>query len=377
MPKKKPYLVVIGAGAIGRGYLPWVFADHYDLIFVDANPQLVRQLRQSGGYTTHIIRDDKLESKHVTVAGAFGVEDFDLSRFSEAAGIIISVGPRNTASAAELARGARCPILVCENARETVDIVRNSAQSDNVSFAIPDVIASNTASPALLKKDPLAIVTEDGTLFIDDKVGNLKGSFVRCNEGELEKQWIAKLYLHNTPHCIAAYLGAYVGLEFIHETMRVLSIELIVRGAMQEMLKGLKLGFDIPPDFLDWYADKELSRFSCNLLYDPISRVAREPLRKLELDGRLLGAAQVCLSLGFVPDNILIGTVGALMFQNSLDPDDQMHFMSRMLPPAVFLSYVLSLRRGEALEIILRKRLSTIMLKLDDLRKSMGIQNAA
>ena len=34
---------------------------------------------------------------------------------------------------------------------------------------------------------------------------------------ELLDQWICKLYIHNTTHCILAYLGHIVGLKFIHE----------------------------------------------------------------------------------------------------------------------------------------------------------------
>src|SRR4029079_17509883 len=130
------------------------------------------------------------------------------------------------------------------------------------------------------------------------------GLQVALDRKQLDQQWTAKLYLHNTPHCVAAYLGALLGVEYMHEAMRDPELAAIVEGSMREMLTSLKLKWDIEHNFLDWYAQKELDRFRSELLFDPISRVAREPLRKLELEGRLIGSAQICLSLGFVPENI-------------------------------------------------------------------------
>ncbi|MHB9156118.1 MAG: mannitol dehydrogenase family protein, partial [Endomicrobiales bacterium] len=197
---------------------------------------------------------------------------------------------------------------------------------ERVYFAIPDVITSNTASKGLLKNDPLSVISENGELFIDDGAKEIKGDIKYCDKNELQKQWTAKLYLHNTPHCIAAYLGALVGVRYLHESMKYPEIREIVTGSMQEMLTALKLKWDIPHSFLEWYADKEIQRFSCELLFDPISRVAREPLRKLELEGRLMGAAQICLSLGFIPKNILTGIASALLFENIDDSDWHLSF---------------------------------------------------
>ena len=43
--KKK--LLIYGAGAIGRGYLPWVFSGkHYDFYFVDVNKSLISLLKK-------------------------------------------------------------------------------------------------------------------------------------------------------------------------------------------------------------------------------------------------------------------------------------------------------------------------------------------
>ena len=48
------------------------------------------------------------------------------------------------------------------------------------------------------------------------------------SQDEIKKQWAAKLYIHNTPHCIAAYLGSLCGKKYLHEGMSVTSVNSIV-----------------------------------------------------------------------------------------------------------------------------------------------------
>jgi len=272
--------------------------------------------------------------------------------------------------AAKILTGVNCPVIMCENDPETVAVVKAAINYDKVYFAIPDVITSSSASTENLKMDPLAIHTEDGVLFIDNRAKTFAGDINFCDESELKKQWAAKLYIHNTSHCIAAYLGALVGVRYLHEAVKIPDIYKIVHGAMNEMLTMLKLRWDIPHDFLDWYAEKELKRFSNELLFDPIKRVAREPLRKLELEGRLIGAAQICLSMGFVPQNILTGIVSALLFVSEDDTDKHLLFMRKSLPTKILLTYIVGLRKGEVLEMVMEERYPKIVAELETLIKN-------
>ena len=367
-------LLVIGAGAIGRGYLPRVFSpDDYRFLFVDSNPAIIRRMRDAGGYTTHYVCDGKVLDLRVPVAGAWTPAEFDPAMAAGAAACFINVGPRNVVTAARLLGKTSLPVVLCENDPMTVTMVKAACGLDRVYFAVPDVITSNTASPEQIARDPLAVVTEDGVLFIDEEATGLIGTHRLLPHDELIRtQWTAKLYLHNTPHCVAAYLGALVGVTYVHEAMANPEVAQIVQGTMDEMLRALKLKWDIPHGFLDWYAAKEMQRFACPHLYDPISRVAREPLRKLEPEGRLMGAAQICLSLGFIPENILIGIAGAMLFDNEDDADYHLAFMQRALPLDGYLSHVLNLRPGEALEIILREQLGRITEQLGRLRVRKG-----
>ncbi len=367
----KRKILFVGAGAIGRGYLPWLFSpEEYDFVFVDSNPLIIQRMRDNGSYTTFRIKQDQYEEKNIPVAAAFTPDQFRLSEHADAVACFFSVGPRHVSKAAALMKGSRIPLILSENEPNTVDVAKGVVGHERVYFAVPDVITSNTAPQMFLDKDPLAVVTEDGVMFIEEGPSELSGDFKFLTRDQLlGVQWTPKLYLHNTPHCIAAYLGALVGVTYVHEAMNVPEVDAIVVSAMMEMLKSLKMKWDIPHDFLEWYAEKELARFRCKLLFDPVARVAREPLRKLELHGRLIGAAQICLAVGVIPQNILAGITGALLFEDQNDPDHHLAFLRRVMPKDSFNTYILGLRTGEPLDLLLREQIDMIIERLQSFSK--------
>ena len=359
-------ILILGAGAIGRGYLPWVFSPtESEFVFIDSNPEIIASMRDRGSYVTYRVRDDQLEAQTVRVAAAYLPDEFQADRHVDAVACFVCVGPRNVDRAVEIVKQLDVPLVLCENEPATVGSVKQIVGHDRVYFAVPDVITSNTAPAHLLSEDTLTVISEDGALFIEEGPTDLRGQFTFLSrERLLDEQWMAKLYLHNTPHCIAAYLGALVGAEYIHEAMAMPQVNAVVEGAMDEMLKALKLNWTISHSFLEWYAQKELARFRCRYLFDPVSRVAREPLRKLDIHGRLIGAAQICLSRGVLSQNILIGITGALLFEYKLDPDRHIAFLRRSLPSDLFNIYILGLRNDEPLDLMLREQIDGIIGQL-------------
>lgn len=367
--KKK--ILLMGAGAIGRGYLPWALSDtEYEYFFIDRDRSITDQLKKQGSYSTYRVNGRHYEHKLVKIGGVFNIDEFDVSDHLDAEACFFSVGPRNVMAAATLFYDTKIPLILCENDPDTVTIVKAVVGHEKVFFAVPDVITSNTAPDYLLKQDPLAISTENGELYVEESPSRLDGDLKYLPKAELLRmQWTPKLYLHNTPHCIAAYLGALMGKRYLHEAMQHPRADVIVQSAMEEMLQTLKLQWDIPHDFLDWYAEKELQRFRCELLCDPVARVAREPLRKLELKGRLIGAAQMCLTLGVLPQNILKGIVAALMFDDENDQDHHIAMMREAMGSESFNRYVIGLRSGEPLDLMLIEKTQAISTELNVLAK--------
>ena len=367
MPAKRQ-LLVYGAGAIGRGYMPWVYhTDHFDYHYVEANPVLRGQLQQRGRFSSFKTTAQGYARREVAVAScvAPGEEGPLLDRVH---GIVTCVGPRNFDGLEPVLARARVPVVCCENDAGLPQRMRERTGNAHIVFAIPDVITSSTASDLLLRQDPLAIITEDGRFFADQGAAELGGQGHYLAADALAVQWAAKLYIHNTPHCIAAYLGNLMGVRYLHHTMQVPAAAAVVEGAMREMQAMLRASQDISADFLAFYADKELARFRNTLLCDPIARVAREPFRKLALDERLIGAAQRCLACGIVPLNLLVGIMAAFRFNSGDDPDAHIRVLLRSLGPAEFLRTIIRLREGEALHGLLLKHWDQNMRRIADIQ---------
>lgn len=348
-PTDKKIVVIYGAGAIGRGFMPWVFTpDKYSLVFVEQNKLLREALSTRGRFKTYRTVAKGYETLEVLVAACFAPGE-EAKALKSAHAVVTAVGPRNILALAEALKGTKMPILCCENDPAAADALRSVTGNKNVVFAVPDVITSNTAPPEIQKEDPLGIVTENGTCYADVHAKSAGGICKYISPFELTKQWTAKLYLHNTPHCIAAYLGSLLSVKYVHEAMHLKAGAKVVSGAMREMQDALVKTSSLDANFSKWYADKELARFSNTLLFDPVSRVAREPFRKLAPDERLLGAAQLCLSAGVYPKCLMLGIMAAFFYDNPNDNDANIKYLIDSLQPKDFLRIVMSLEPHTAL----------------------------
>ena len=73
----------------------------------------------------------------------------------------------------------------------------------------------------------------------------------------------------------------------------------------------------------------------------------------------------MCISLGAIPQNILSGIVSAILFKNENDPDNHLAFIRKALSPPMLLTYIVGLRKGEALEKVMSERFPKIISQLE------------
>ncbi len=52
--------------------------------------------------------------------------------------------------------------------------------------------------------------------------------------------------------------------------------------------------------------------------------------------------------------NLILGITGALLFEDQKDPDHHLAFLRDTMPKETFNTYILGLRNGEPLDLILR-----------------------
>ena len=316
--------LIVGAGAIGRGYIPWELKN-FEITFFDGNYELVSSLRERGVYKTFMSFGDRLDVMDVDSRLAYSdLNKIDLELFDIA---FVCVGPRNVDKLPKELGKLTCKIYSLENDPYTVKILQDHLGKEDIYFGVPDVIASLTASAENLELDPNALHTENGVLYLEDHgdvtdwLKDLTPSIHWIDLDQMKSEWDAKLYLHNTPHCIAAFYGYVFECKYVHEALAIEEVSIILEGVVDEILQMLKILTNHEHNFMEEYAKKEIRRFSNNLLFDPIVRVAREPIRKLQPGGRLLGALRMCISAGISPVNLAKGIVVALKYNEKNDPD--------------------------------------------------------
>ncbi len=128
----------------------------------------------------------------------------------------------------------------------------------------------------------------------------------------------AKLYGHNAAHALAAYLGAAAGAASMAELAQRPGLLQFVRAAALDeagaALVQRHAGRDplFTPAGFAAYMDDLLVRMTNPFLRDTVTRVARDPERKLGWDDRLVGAMRLALQAGVQPRRLALGAAAAL-----------------------------------------------------------------
>lgn len=128
----------------------------------------------------------------------------------------------------------------------------------------------------------------------------------------------AKLYGHNAIHALAAFVGQTLGRTYMYELRDQEGLLPWLRAAFIEeagaALVRKHQGKDhlfTPAGFAD-YAEDLLTRMTQASLRDSCARVARDPLRKLAWDDRLIGTLRLAQQQGMQAERVAFGVWAAL-----------------------------------------------------------------
>tara|TARA_A100001015_G_scaffold313875_1_gene422080 strand:- start:695 stop:1786 length:1092 start_codon:yes stop_codon:yes gene_type:complete len=312
-------ILIFGAGAIGRGYLaPLLYQNGFHSIdFVDINKQLIKKLKNKKYYFAAITEKFKYKTLKIPINKVFHLsEKINIKKYE----IVFScVGPKNCLSLNKIFREAKC-VISCENDITTVEKLKKLSGNKKIYFGIPDVITSSSPPQFLKKKYDLNLtITEKGELILEKGQYALPKKIKQVNKENLNMHWRCKLFIHNAAHAITAYLGHLNNKKYIHEAMQNPKISKVVHGSINEITEGVINAEYASKKFANYYKRKELKRFKNKLLFDTIGRVAREPIRKLSKDNRIVLGLKICLFNKKLPRNVALGAKAALYYNNKKD----------------------------------------------------------
>lgn len=335
--------IMFGGGNIGRGFIGLLLEKAgYHVVFADVFQPLLDAINSRKEYTVHIVGEN-CEDVVVSNISAMNSTAPELANeFVEAQLVTTAVGltilPRiaGTFAAGISARRAAgvtscMNIIACENAiRATSQLkahVYNHLTDEDKAYAdeyvgFPDCVVDRIVPP--FRSENLTDVMVERHCEWDVERSGIKGDFDGLDGMEivdkLEPYLERKLYGFNGPHCITACLGCVKGHDTIRESINDPEIEKIVTGVMAECSAALCKRHGFAPETMSAYSATAVSRFRNPYLVDEVKRVAREPLRKLAPNDRLVGPMKLAMEYGLPVDHYAIGVAAAMLYDNPEDP---------------------------------------------------------
>ena len=332
--------VMYGGGNIGRGFIGAVLSrSGYEVVFIDVVDSVVESLNARREYPVRLVSDKGHEDimiKNVRAvngrdrdAVAAEIADADVMATAVGANILKFIAPNIAAGISRRFDAGDRPlnIIICENLMDADKILGGLIKenlSDEERRLFDERIGLVEASigrmvpvqtDEMKDGDPLRVCVE--------KYGYLPVDKAAFKGGEPSIEGMVpfepfdffikrKLYIHNMGHAICAYLGMYEKIDYICDAVAVPEIYAIAENAMLQSAEAMAKKYGQSMDGLMRHIYDLLNRFSNRALLDTCERVGRDQKRKLAKDDRLVGAAELAVSMGITPSYICVGIAGAL-----------------------------------------------------------------
>jgi mannitol-1-phosphate 5-dehydrogenase len=330
----RPRAVVIGAGALGLGFVAERLAPDYDLCFADLQAQgpRLRRLEREQSYTLNVCGPDGVTARQVqgSMTIAFTdrpAEDAALRRALERADLILTVTSRRLLDQivpwlSELLRGreTRHTLLFCENG---LNIARSFANRFGPHTVLVDTVMSRMCrfdvpsggagpAPEDARVRPLwpgggeALVVEDYDYWpLDARVcegGPFSPAFSLVPPEEFLLWEDIKLYMHNGMHAFVAYQAYLEGARSfaeVSDALREAARETMLTEVVPAILRTHACARQAE---LEDYGRTLLARFFNPFFADSIERGVRGVQEKLAPDERLISGCEYIRRAGLSPD---------------------------------------------------------------------------
>ncbi|KAF7309222.1 Mannitol dehydrogenase domain-containing protein [Mycena kentingensis (nom. inval.)] len=356
--QQAPRSALFGAGNIGRGFIaPLLVQSNYVVTFADVNKTTIDRInRERGCYDVHILDSTTDGPKTQEVNRCRGVLSTTDAIYDELADpkckLITTAGLKRRR---EIGSGP-VNVIACENAigasSQLEQHVLKHLDADDKAYLAEFVGFANCSVDRIVP--PFDPKTFDGHIESSLDVGvesffewavdtsvlkpaqalefPVEGMTVTDNLPSYNER---KLFTLNCGHAITAYLGYLKGYSTIAES--VADAEIVRHASFDETYHAK-------------YIDTILRRFANEAVKDDVSRVGRQPLRKLGKQDRLVGPARLCLEAGIPIPNLAVGIAAALLYDN--DDDEQSVEMRKAIDDNGLEAYLVQLtgfdKGGEA-----------------------------
>lgn len=379
--------VIFGAGKIARGFIGHLlYLSNIDFVFVEKFDPLVDLINERKEYTVNILGASEKNCivKNVSALG-FSQKEEIAEAIAKADTVFNAVGGKNLAEIipfltagieAKAKKGGNINFVTCENWKQPADILKKGIESsisdearlyfeEHVGVTEAVIMRSAIESDAeLLKIDPLIVNVQDfWELPVD--ASRLVGELPKIQGLKLIPEFTGflerKFYTYNAANGTTSYLGALFGYKKIADAAHDERILKILDGVYQETAQALSLKHKFPLDEQLAFTLTSKRKLQDYTIVDYIERNARDPLRKLGPDDRLVGSARLVDSYGITPENLCTAIAAAIYYKCESDEfANQLGEMRRNKGVDYILEHVCKLDVNGRIAVLVKEKIELL-----------------
>ena len=333
--------IIIGAGKIGRGFIAQLLENRgEEFCFIENYEKLAQGLNQAGRYHIHVLGNEQRDSE-IIGRKVYTYQDTKeiKEKVLDADCIFTSVGGKNLEGLCEvlgcavrnrLEQGVAKPLnfITCENWKRPAEILRAGIgkycggyeEEYNKKFGFTEAVILRSGIEN--KEDWLAVNVQDywelpvNAGKVVGKLPDMEGIVLMEDfDGFLER----KFYTYNAANGTVAYIGTLMGYQKIAEGAHDSFILKILRGVYDETSKALCAKYNFPLEKQLEFTESSLQKMQNRIIEDTLERNARDPMRKLGAEDRLLGPALMAYRYGIIPENLAVSIAAAIHYENEQD----------------------------------------------------------
>lgn len=337
--------VIFGAGKIARGFIGHLlYISGISFCFVEKFDGLTDLINERGEYTVNILGNS---DANCIVKGAMAYKFSDVQGISaaiaDADAVFTAVGGKNLGEIVPLLaagiekkakQGGFLNIVTCENWKLPANILREgiaaaisgeAKQYFENEVGVTEAVIMRSAiesDPELLAKDPLVVNVQDfWELPVD--ASRIRGALPEIKGLKLIPEFTGflerKFYTYNAANGTTSFLGALFGYKYIADAAHDERILKVLEGVYMETAQALSKKHNFPLDEQLAFTLTSKRKLQDYTIVDFIERNARDPIRKLGPDDRLVGSARLVESFGIKPENLCVAIAAAIHYKNDED----------------------------------------------------------
>ena len=335
---------------MGRGFLGQLFSESgYEVVFVDIDEPLIAALNARRGYTIRLVDNNWTEEVTISPVRALCTTEIEavVQALVEASIAATAVGGRALPHVAPLVAAGITQraesgdlatplnIIICENLKDAAITFRRMVSEHlpltchdylQVRVGFVDTVIGRMVpplTPEMQAQDRSLIVVEPYKELPVDR-GGFVGPVPEIVGLEPCDNFAAntarKLYIHNSGHAMLGYLGYLRGHTFGYQALEDAVIHPLFESALAESRDSIVTAHGVEATWLEVHIADLTRRFANRALGDTVIRLARDPLRKLGPEDRLVGAARLAEKAGVTPDALSWGIAAGYCFDDANDP---------------------------------------------------------